>query len=73
MDRLSERDAEIFQILVVHWINHNREHTRDYREWMNKSHETAPEVAQAIEAAVSSMDKAAQKLMDAKIAFQQKQ
>ena len=26
MEKLSEKDAEVFQVLLVHWINHNGEH-----------------------------------------------
>ena len=31
MEKLSEKDAEVFQVLLVHWINHNGEHVEGYR------------------------------------------
>lgn len=70
MKELSERDAEIFKILVVHWVNHNGEHVKDYAEWADKARTAHPEVAAAIDESIDCMRSAAGKLMEAKIHFQ---
>lgn len=71
MEKLSEKDAEVFQVLLVHWINHNGEHVEGYREWSEKMAETEPKVAAEIDKAIDDMQQAARKLMEAKIKFQE--
>lgn len=30
-------DLERLKILIVHWIEHNREHAQTYKEWADKA------------------------------------
>lgn len=71
MENLSERDQEVFKVLLVHWINHNSEHVEDYREWSQKMVGTMPNVSHEIDGAIIKMEQAARKLMEAKIKFQE--
>lgn len=71
MEKLSEKDAEVFQVLLVHWINHNGEYVEGYREWSEKMAGVRPEVAGEIDKAIDDMQQAARKLMEAKIKFQE--
>ncbi|MEG0378582.1 MAG: hypothetical protein RR614_08905 [Eubacterium sp.] len=71
MGALQEKDREVFQVLLVHWINHNSEHVADYHEWAEKMASKNPEVAKQINEAIDAMQRSAQKLMEAKIKFQE--
>ncbi|MEF9918104.1 MAG: hypothetical protein RR310_04540 [Eubacterium sp.] len=72
MGMIQEKDREVFQVLLVHWINHSAEHVKGYREWADKTVTNYPEVSKEIGKAIDCMEQAAQKLMEAKIDFQKK-
>lgn len=43
-------DKDKLRILIPHWIEHNDEHAREFRDWANRVKDTAPEIFAAAEA-----------------------
>ncbi len=61
------KDEKTLSVLLVHWINHNQTHGKDFLEWVEKAKEIGKEeTAKSIEKAVEYMEKANEMLMEAK-------
>ena len=43
------------QILLDYWIEHNSEHTKEFRDWADKVASSSTEVAQQLQAAATKM------------------
>ncbi len=61
------KNEEILGVLLDHWANHNEDHAKEYRTWMEKMTEAGKEeVAQAIKEAIELVDQANVHLRDAR-------
>lgn len=66
----AEKEAEIFKVLLAHWINHTGDHMEGYREWAEKLRGTSKDpVSKEIYLAIEKMTAAQRKLMEAKMHF----
>lgn len=43
-------EAEKLQVLIPHWLEHNKEHAEEYRHWAEKAGEAAADILAAVEA-----------------------
>ena len=56
---MSTDESAKLETLLSYWIEHNREHSQEFREWANKAKGFGQaEVSNEILAAVTEMDKA---------------
>jgi len=65
MDDVQEK----LRILLDYWIEHNREHEREFRDWADKVVSLSTEVAQQLRVAATKMAAASNELMKAKQAL----
>lgn len=50
-------DREKLRVLLAHWVEHNRQHAEDFRDWAQRAEQLAlKEVASNLGAAVKQMD-----------------
>ncbi len=65
-----EKDADIFKVLLAHWINHTGDHIEGYQEWAEKLQGTSLDsVSREIYLAIDQMREAQKKVMEAKLRF----
>ncbi|WP_041668442.1 hypothetical protein [Acetobacterium woodii] len=65
-----EKEADIFKVLLAHWINHTGDHIDGYQEWAEKLKETSLDsVSQEIYLAIDLMREAQTKIKEAKLRF----
>jgi len=49
-------DLEKLRVLLVHWVEHNLEHAREFRQWARRAEESgSEEAASKLEAAAQEM------------------
>ena len=61
------KDEKILNILLLHWINHNKSYKEGFIEWVSKAKEIDKvETAQYIEKAMECMEKVNEMLIEAK-------
>jgi hypothetical protein len=65
MEELQDR----LSTLVHYWVEHNREHEEEMRQWAEKAASLGPEVAQALQMAAANMAKATASLEQAQEAL----
>ncbi len=64
------KDVEILNLLLDHWVSHNQEHAKEYKNWMDKMNAAGQtEVAQGISEAIALMAQADEHLLNAKKAL----
>ena len=52
------KDEKTLNILLVHWVNHNKSHEEGFREWVDKAKEMGKtETAEYIEKAIDICNK----------------
>jgi hypothetical protein len=59
------KDADKLRVLLPHWIEHNDEHSAEFREWALRAGEAQQdllEAAQLLEDATASLESAMKKL-----------
>ncbi|MCK4403426.1 MAG: hypothetical protein KAV98_06635 [Dehalococcoidia bacterium] len=56
-------------ILLDYWIEHNREHEKEFRDWAQKAASLSTEVAQQLQEAAASMAAASNDLTKARQAL----
>ena len=62
-----DKDKEMLNILLVHWVNHNKSYKEGFREWVSKSKDMGKiETAEYIEKAMECIEKANEMLIEAK-------
>ena len=62
-----DKDEKMLNILLVHWINHNKSHVEGYREWIDKAKEMdKTETSKYIEKAIEAMDEVRELFIKAK-------
>lgn len=65
-----EKEADIFKVLLAHWINHTGDHIEGYQEWAEKLKGTSLDsVSQEIYLAIDQMREAQKKIKEAKLRF----
>ena len=60
---------EKLHILLDYWIEHNREHEKEFRDWAQKAASLSAEVAQQLQEAAASMAAASNGLTKARQAL----
>lgn len=56
---MSEQDREKLKVLLDHWIEHNKEHSQEFRKWAEKARSLNEQaVYDRINTAASQIDKA---------------
>lgn len=62
-----ETDAERLKILLAHWVEHNEEHAKEFRDWAERAKEKgmAPAVYQGIMRGAQRMEEANSSLLKA--------
>ena len=60
---------EKLRILIDHWIEHNREHEEEFRDWAEKAASLSSEVAEKLREAATGMAAAGDSLMKARKAL----
>ena len=55
---MSEVTQERLEILLKHWIEHNKEHSEEFRSWAEKAKDFGDTTQVAILEAAQQMDKA---------------
>ncbi|MEG1330740.1 MAG: zinc transporter, partial [Eubacterium sp.] len=61
------KDFEILNLLLDHWVSHNQDHAKEYKNWVEKMKIAGKdEVAKSIEEAIALMAQADIHLMEAK-------
>jgi hypothetical protein len=65
MDDVQEK----LHILLDYWIEHNREHEKEFRDWADKVTSLSGEVAQRLQEAATKMAAVSNDLMKAKQAL----
>ncbi len=60
---------EKLHILLDYWIEHSREHEREFRDWAQKAASLSTEVAQQLQEAAASMAAASNHLTKARQAL----
>jgi len=60
---------EKLHILLDYWIEHNREHEKEFRDWAQKAASLSTEVAQQLHEAAARMAAASNDLMKARQAL----
>ena len=64
------KDIEILGLLLDHWADHNQEHAKEYKNWVDKMNAVGKtEVSKAIEEAIALIGQADEHLMEAKKAL----
>jgi hypothetical protein len=43
-------ETEKLQVLIPHWIDHNKEHAEEFRQWAERVSKAAPDLMAAAEA-----------------------
>lgn len=62
-----DKDIETLRILLAHWIEHNKSHEENFREWAEKSEKLGKaRVAELISKAADSLNAASLYLLEAK-------
>jgi len=62
-----DKDLETLRILLAHWIEHNKSHEENFREWAVKSEKLGKEkVSEMISKAADSLKAASDFLLEAK-------
>lgn len=55
---MSSEEKSKLKIILAHWVGHNEEHSREFKEWAEKARQMGEEeVADEILQAVGNMDK----------------
>jgi hypothetical protein len=57
------------QTLIDYWIEHNREHEKEFRDWAGKAVSSSTEVAKQLQEAATRMAAVSDELMKAKQAL----
>ncbi|MDI3481174.1 MAG: hypothetical protein PWQ97_829 [Tepidanaerobacteraceae bacterium] len=66
-DSRQDKDMETLRILLAHWIEHNKSHEDNFREWAHKSEKLGkPKVSELISKAADSLNAASLYLLEAK-------
>ena len=68
METEKEKEKEKLSLLLVYWIEHNKEHEKDFRRWAEKAKgfgEIGTEVYEAIMEAVKHMEEVNESLFNA--------
>ena len=61
------KDEKTLNILLLHWVNHNKSHEESFKEWVDKARNMRKEeTANSIEKAIEYMQKANEMLKEAK-------
>lgn len=60
---------EKLHILLDYWIEHNREHEKEFRDWAGKAASLSTEVSQQLQEAAARMAAASNELMKARQAL----
>ena len=60
---------ERLRILLDYWIEHNREHEKEFRDWAGKAASLSSEVSQQLQEAATRMAAASNELMKARQAL----
>ena len=61
------KDKKILNILLLHWVNHNKSYKEGFEEWVSKSKDMGKiETAEYIEKAIECIEKANEMLIEAK-------
>lgn len=61
------KDEKTLNILLLHWVNHNKSHEESFKEWVDKARNMGKEeTANSIERAIEYMQKANEMLKEAK-------
>ncbi|TZE80614.1 hypothetical protein [Calorimonas adulescens] len=62
-----DKDIETLSILLAHWIEHNKSHEENFREWADKSEKLGKtKVSEMISKAADSLNAANLYLLEAK-------
>jgi len=59
------QETDKLRVLIPHWIEHNREHAAEFRDWAERAGEAAPEILAAADVVIqanASLDAALEKL-----------
>lgn len=56
------KEIEKLKILLEHWVEHNAEHSKNFRNWAEKAKQFNLEVASDILSAANEMDKSSEYL-----------
>lgn len=60
------RDLEKLKVLLAHWVEHNREHAEEFRQWAQRAEQLGvKEVASNLGAAVEEMQSVNKRLVAA--------
>ena len=55
---MSSEEKSRLKIILAHWVEHNEDHSREFKEWAEKARQMGEEeVADEILQAVGNMDK----------------
>ncbi len=55
---MSSEEKSKLKIILAHWVGHNEDHSREFKEWADKARQMGEEkVADEILQAVGNMDK----------------
>lgn len=66
-DSRQEKEIETLRILLAHWIEHNKSHEENFREWADKSEKLGrAKVSEMISKAADSLNAASGYLLEAK-------
>jgi hypothetical protein len=68
---LSQKEKELFKVLVVYWQNHIDAHSQDYQTWIDQTKNSAPGVHENLIQAKDNFLKSKEALLKAKILFNQ--
>ncbi|HHW01499.1 MAG TPA: hypothetical protein GXX35_01555 [Thermoanaerobacterales bacterium] len=64
---LQDKDIETLRILLAHWIEHNKSHEENFRQWAHKSEKLGKaKVSEMISKAADSLNAASSFLLEAK-------
>ena len=64
---VENRDEKTLNILLVYWMNRNKDHEEEFREWIDKARSMGKEeTAKNIEQAVEYLKKSNEMLVEAK-------
>lgn len=65
MNRMSNVTRGRLETLLNHWVQHNKEHSQEFRSWAEGAKDFGEKVRDAILAAAQQMDKANEYLLQA--------
>ncbi|MCK4366600.1 MAG: hypothetical protein KAW84_01470 [Thermoplasmata archaeon] len=61
-----ENDMRKLEILLEHWVEHNKSHSGDFKKWADRAKQMGREdISESILGAVEQMDRANESLLDA--------